>query len=82
MTYLYPTIQRLSDTGNLMFWLVRHHRQQAKTAPERKRLFTKRQRDDFMLVLRAQWYGFDRNETLYLLKLFDEKYGNAEEQKA
>ncbi|MEJ8562558.1 hypothetical protein QTO30_15890 [Yoonia sp. GPGPB17] len=75
MTYFTPTIQRLGDTCNLMIWLFRHHNQTAGTLPRKHRIFSKRQRDHLFLVIRAQWYGFDRNETIYLLKLFDERNG-------
>ncbi|EBA11985.1 hypothetical protein [Roseobacter sp. CCS2] len=77
MTYVAPTVLRLYDLYHLMLWLCRHHSHGAGPVPLKDRILSKRQRDHLKLVLRAQWHGFDRNETIYLLKLFDETQATA-----
>ncbi|MEL6684395.1 MAG: hypothetical protein AAFN63_01925 [Pseudomonadota bacterium] len=75
MTYFLLTTQRLYETCKVMHWLFSQHDNCADQPHPTPRPFSKRSRDHLMLVLRAQWYGFDRNETIYLVQLFDETQG-------
>lgn len=75
MTKLTLILQRLLSVCTLIIWLCQHHSQRAGAAPFTQRVFGERPRAHLLLVLRAQWYGFDRNETIYLIRLFDETHG-------
>ena len=79
MTCFIPTIQRLFETCKVMHWLFCQHGNCADTSQTKPWPFSKRNRDHLMLVLRAQWYGFDHNETIYLVRLFDETQGAIKE---
>ncbi|WP_375255831.1 hypothetical protein [Yoonia sp.] len=57
------------------FWILDYYEDQKSNIPQAtgwRRLLRKRSRARLRLILRARQRGFDINETVYLLNLFDD----------
>lgn len=67
--------RRLRGQLRSSFWILAFYENQKAINPDAaplRRLLSRTSRERWRLILRAQWHGFDVNETIYLLSLLDD----------